>query len=91
MQIVPKKNIKKSKKVVDKPRNPWYNSIRNKERDTNKKGEKNMTNDMKVNKMVGMIVEAYIKVMGEEKWNSLTAEQQHEVIMTITRDLYNRI
>ena len=50
-----------------------------------------MTNDMKVNQMVGWIIEAYIQVMGEEKWNSLTAEQQHEVIMTITKDLYNRI
>lgn len=50
-----------------------------------------MTNDMKVNRMVEMIVEAYIEVMGEEKWNSLTAEQQHDAVMTIARDLYNHI
>lgn len=50
-----------------------------------------MTNDMKAKRMAEMIAEAYIEVMGEEKWNSLTAEQQHDVVMTIVRDLYNRI
>lgn len=38
-------------------------------------------------RMVEMIIEAYISVMGEQKWNSLTAEQQHEVIMTIANNL----
>ena len=37
-------------------------------------------------KMVNMIVEAYIKVMGVDKWNSLTAIQQHDVIMNIAKD-----
>ena len=41
--------------------------------------------------IVNQIIEAYIKVMGKEKWNSLTAEEQHTVIMTIATDLYNRI
>lgn len=41
--------------------------------------------------IVNQIIEAYIKVMGEEKWNGLTADEQHTVIMTIATDLYNRI
>lgn len=50
-----------------------------------------MTNNIKVNRMIEMIAEAYIEVMGEEKWNSLTAKQQHDVVMTIVRDLNNHI
>ncbi len=38
-------------------------------------------------KTVNMIKNAYIKVMGTEKWNSLTDEQKHDVIMIIVRDL----
>lgn len=43
------------------------------------------------NKMVDMIVESYITVMGEEKWNSLTNKQKHDVVMFIVNDLYNRV
>lgn len=38
-------------------------------------------------KMVQMIIEAYVTVMGAEKWNSLTADEQHTVIMTMAKDL----
>ena len=38
-------------------------------------------------KIINMCIEAYIKVYGLEKWNSLTGEQQHEVVMTLVREL----
>ena len=41
--------------------------------------------------MIDMIIKSYITVMGEEKWNSLTDEQKHDVIMTIAKDALNRI
>ena len=36
--------------------------------------------------MVDMIREAYVEVMGREKWESLTDEQKHDAIMTIVKD-----
>lgn len=36
--------------------------------------------------IVGAVIAAYIKVYGEAKWDSLTADQQHTVIMTIVKD-----
>lgn len=42
-------------------------------------------------KTVEMMIEAYIKVMGIEKWNSLTGEQQRFVIMTMVNELNNAI
>lgn len=41
-------------------------------------------------KLVNTIIDAYIEVMGTEKWNSLTADEQHTVIMTIVKDLNSR-
>lgn len=41
--------------------------------------------------IVDMIIEAYIEVHGARKWNSLTAKEQHDVIMTIVRDLNSRL
>lgn len=46
---------------------------------------KNLNNNEK--QMVNMICEAYIQVMGIEKWNSLTYEQKRTVVMTIAKDL----
>lgn len=37
--------------------------------------------------LVNMICEAYIEVMGIEKWNSLTINEQHDVIMIMVKDL----
>lgn len=38
-----------------------------------------------------MIVEAYIKVYGKEKWITLTDEQKHDVVMSIVNELNNRL
>ena len=38
-------------------------------------------------KMINMITEAYIKVMGLEKWNNLTDDEKHDVVMIIAKDL----
>lgn len=40
-------------------------------------------------KIINCIMEAYIKVMGEDKWDALSAEQQHDVIMKIVKDMLN--
>lgn len=42
-----------------------------------------MTN---IDKMVEMMKAAYIEIMGVEKWNSLTEEEQHDVIMLMVKD-----
>lgn len=36
--------------------------------------------------LVQAIIAAYVSVMGAEAWNALNAQQQHDVIMAITRD-----
>lgn len=38
-------------------------------------------------KIINSIVEAYIKVMGQSKWDSLSEQQQHDTIMTIVKDM----
>lgn len=38
-------------------------------------------------KTVNMMIEAYTKVMGIDKWNSLNGEQQRAVIMTMVNTL----
>lgn len=60
-----------------------YYNIRNREKHKAKE-ETNMEN---TNKMIDMIAEAYIKVYGEIKWNSLTDNQKHEAVMIIAKDL----
>lgn len=42
--------------------------------------------ERKMNKTVQMIVDAYISVMSAEKWSSLTDQEKHDVVMTITKD-----
>jgi hypothetical protein len=37
--------------------------------------------------LINMICEAYIEVMGAEKWNSLTVAEQHDVIMNIASEM----
>lgn len=34
-------------------------------------------------KMIQMAEKAYIAVMGESKWNGLTDEQKHDVVMMV--------
>lgn len=37
--------------------------------------------------IINSIVEAYIKVMRQSKWDSLSDQQKHDVIMTIVKDM----
>lgn len=37
-------------------------------------------------KLVDMIISAYASVMGYDKWNSLSADEQHDVIIKIMED-----
>lgn len=43
-----------------------------------------MTNT--TDRMIDMIADAYIKVMGAEKWASLTDQQKHDAVMAIAKD-----
>lgn len=38
------------------------------------------------NKVISMMIKAYIKVMGVEKWNTLTPQEQHDVVMALVAD-----
>ena len=38
-------------------------------------------------KIINSIVEAYVKVMGQSKWNSLSDQQKHDAIMAIVKDM----
>ena len=42
-------------------------------------------------KMVNMIIDAYIEVMGEGRWNAMSNEEKHSVVMIITRDALKAI
>ncbi len=44
-----------------------------------------MTKEM--NQIIDAVEAAYIKVMGAEKWNSLTDRQKHNVVMILVRDM----
>ena len=37
--------------------------------------------------IVDAIVKSYIDICGQEKWNSFTAEEQHDLIMTCVHDM----
>lgn len=49
-----------------------------------------MTNK-EFDKMIDMIRDAYISVMGIEKWESLTDREKHDVIMIIAKDFSNAL
>lgn len=44
-----------------------------------------------MDKVIQMIIDSYIKVMGSEKWNSLTGAEQRLVIVTIAKDMTEAI
>ena len=46
---------------------------------------------MTTEKLVDLMQDAYIKVMGLEKWNSLTDEQKHDAIMLMVKDALKAI
>ena len=37
--------------------------------------------------IVDSIIRAYIQVLGQEKWDSLSAEEQHDALMILVKDL----
>ena len=37
--------------------------------------------------IVEAIVEAYTSVYGAEKWEALTAQEQHDVVMVLVKDM----
>lgn len=39
--------------------------------------------------IVDRIIDALIGVYGEKKWKSFSAQQQHDMIMTVVRDAWN--
>lgn len=52
----------------------------------NKVNKAREANTMTEQKLINSIVEAYIKVMGQSKWDSLNDQQKHDVVMTIVKD-----
>jgi hypothetical protein len=38
-------------------------------------------------RIVNSIVETYIEVMGQSKWDSLSDQQKHDMIMRIVKDV----
>ena len=42
---------------------------------------------MSIAQIVNDIIEAYISVMGRAKWESLTGQQQHDVIMSMANSM----
>lgn len=42
-------------------------------------------------KTIDMIIEAYTKVYGIEKWNSLNGAEQRTVIMTVVNDMHKAL
>lgn len=43
--------------------------------------------DEEIMRIMNLIANAYIKVMGKEKWNSLTKQEKHDVVMILARDV----
>jgi len=41
--------------------------------------------------IINMIKESYINVMGQEKWNSLTDQEKHDVVMILVKDMLNAL
>lgn len=46
-----------------------------------------MTNEMFVEFFIESAKKAYIEVMGEEKWNSLTKQEKHDAVMFMAKDM----
>lgn len=54
------------------------------------KGDSDMT-DKEARKIMTIAQTAYIQIMGIEKWNSLTEQEQHDALMILLKDLSNSI
>lgn len=48
-----------------------------------------MATDKEIRNLANIIARGYIQVMGIEKWNSLTEQEQHDIIMILAKD-FNR-
>ena len=48
-------------------------------------------NDAVIRRMANRIAGAYIQVMGQEKWDSLTEQEQHDVIMILAKDMLKAV
>lgn len=46
-----------------------------------------MTKEMFVEFFIESARKAYIEVMGEEKWNSLTKQEKHDAVMFMAKDM----
>ena len=42
-------------------------------------------------KVVDMIIEAIVTVIGNEAWDAMSANEQHDAIMKMVNDLYRAI
>lgn len=42
---------------------------------------------MNADKVVNMVIRAYTEVLGVERWDSMSAEEQHDAIMIMVKDL----
>ena len=54
-----------------------------------KKGRNEM--DRYYERLRDMIVNAYIEVMGVDKWIGMTDKEKHDVVMAIARDLHRAL
>ena len=43
--------------------------------------------DEEIMRVMNLIAKAYIQVMGKEKWDSLTTQEQHDTIMILAKDM----
>ena len=48
-----------------------------------------MTNEKFFEMFIESARNAYIDVMGEEKWNSLTEQEKHDAVMFMAKDITN--
>ena len=46
-----------------------------------------MTNEKFFEMFIESARKAYIEVMGEEKWNSLTDQEKHDAVMFMAKDM----
>ena len=47
--------------------------------------------DKEARKYMTIAMNAYIQIMGLEKWNSLTEQEQHDAVMILLKDINNSL
>ena len=43
--------------------------------------------DEEIMRVMNLIAKAYIQVVGKDKWDSLTKQEQHDTIMILAKDM----